>query len=449
MFITIVLLLLVLEFVFYAMFTRFYVQQIADDMIHRGHSHANALQADWSENMLRHVAEMESYSRYTVAVIDVRGEVLVSSAQLDMVQTQFLNGYESQLEYEWVQRDWRRQPYLISQSPIILADGETAGHVMMFTSTAPIRDALQSFQALLLLFTLISILSVFFFIFLFSNWISKPLVAMKDAIYQLTRNDYRFDLPVKSDDEIGELNRSIMDLSAELKHYRTERQEFLAEISHELRTPITFIRGYSEVLQNPQLKDEDKQKYLRFIHDAAGRLHRLIDDLYELMKLDQVQVQIKKMDVDLTQLLSQIAEENEDRFQVSEISFHVELPSVPLWIVADPSRMVQVIVNMLENSRKYTPRGGSVTLTLTSKKSQAIIEIRDTGIGIPKDQLALIWRRFYRVEKSRSRDHGGAGLGLSIARRIVELHQGTIEVISEEGKGTTFTIRIPLREPLN
>jgi len=126
------------------------------------------------------------------------------------------------------------------------------------------------------------------------------------------------------------------------------------------------------------------------------------------------------------------------------IDLQDDLPSTPVRVQADRNRLAQVIMNLLENARKYTPEGGSVRIRLSKEQREALIRIQDTGIGIPDSELPHIWRRFYRVEKSRSRDYGGAGLGLSIAKRIIELHDGTITVNSKEGIGTTFLIRLPL-----
>jgi two-component system sensor histidine kinase BaeS len=443
-FVTIVLLLIALEIIFYVVFTRSYVQQLADDMIHRGHSHAYALQENWSEDTLRHVAEMEMYSRYVVAVIGENGEVLVSSSPLEQEQMNYVRDFQSHMEYAWVERDWRNEPYLVSQSPVFTQSGEEIGNVLMFAPTIPIRDAVQSFRALLLIFTAGAILSVLVLVFLFSLWFSKPLLLMTNAIRRLARNDYYFSLPTHNDDEIGELNRSIMELSAELKHYRTEREQFLAEISHELRTPITYIRGYADVLQKQSLLEADRNKYLQFIYDAAGRLHRLIGDLYELTKLDQIEVSIRKEKIDLTSVLQQIVEESHHRFETAGIHFHIELPHYPVVMQGDASRIVQVIMNVLENARIYTSKGGHVTLRGYTNKDGMRIEVDDNGIGIPEGELPHIWRRFYRVEKSRSRDYGGSGLGLAIARRIVHLHDGSIEAQSKEGEGTTFIIQLPL-----
>jgi len=440
----IMILVFVLEIIVYNVFTRFYVQQLADDMIHRGHSHATALQEQWSEETLRHVAEMESYSRYVVAVIDSRGEILISSQPLQPTQMEYVKNFDTVSEYEWVVRDWRRQPYLISQSSVLDGNGKLIGYVVMYASTTPIREAIYSLRTLMFLFSVVSLIIIFVLVFLFSNWISKPLVAMRNAVRKLTRNDYNFSLPISARDEIGELNQSIMELSGELKHYRTEREEFLAEISHELRTPITYIRGYADVLQQTSVKDEDRRKYLRFIREAADRLHRLIGDLYDMSKLDQVKVQIDKQEMDLVPFIRQMREEQMERFMEKGIDLQDDLPSTPVRVQADRNRLAQVIMNLLENARKYTPEGGSVRIRLSKEQREALIRIQDTGIGIPDSELPHIWRRFYRVEKSRSRDYGGAGLGLSIAKRIIELHDGTITVNSKEGIGTTFLIRLPL-----
>ncbi|BCJ88349.1 HAMP domain-containing sensor histidine kinase [Effusibacillus dendaii] len=440
------ILILVLGLVLYPLILKFYFQQVVNELIHRGHSYASVLSQDFTPETLHHVEMMEKYSVSSVAVVDAAGAVIAQSQPVTDAKRPYLQPIQNGKKgsYELVAADWINNPYLVAKSPAVL-DDKTVATVVMFTPTEPIRSAVQSMQQVLFGITLAALLASALLIFVIAKGITRPLVNMKNAVQRLTHNSYQLSLTIKGKDEIAELNRSLLELADELKHYRTERQEFLAEVSHELRTPITYIKGYADVLSKGVIDDEnERSKYIGFIQDATNRLYQLTNELFELIQLDQVNYRVHKQKTDLIQLVKQVVNEMQNGFADSKVALTATYPDKKESIIfADAMRIRQVIFNLLDNARKYTLAGGRVEVEMADLPHEVEITVRDTGNGIPPEALKQIWQRFYRVEKSRSREYGGAGLGLSISKRIVELHNGTIEVDSQLGKGSVFTVRLP------
>ncbi|WP_046212398.1 cell wall metabolism sensor histidine kinase WalK [Paenibacillus wulumuqiensis] len=226
------------------------------------------------------------------------------------------------------------------------------------------------------------------------------------------------------------------------------RREFVANVSHELRTPLTTIKSYTEALEDGALDERAlAERFIGVIRNETQRMIRLVSDLLHLSRLDSSEAMMRKQRTDVLELL----EDTIDRFYVqmkqkdirSSIDMQPEVGSV--WI--DRDQMDQVLDNLVSNALKYTPDGGSIKLAARcTDDGMLALSVEDTGIGIPKQDLGRIFERFYRVDKARSRNMGGTGLGLSIAREMVRAHDGTIELDSELGTGTTVTVMLPLHE---
>ena len=226
------------------------------------------------------------------------------------------------------------------------------------------------------------------------------------------------------------------------------RREFVANVSHELRTPLTTIKSYTEALEDGALDERAlAERFIGVIRNETQRMIRLVSDLLHLSRLDSSEAMMRKQRTDVLELL----EDTIDRFFVqmkqkdirSSIDMQPEVGSV--WI--DRDQMDQVLDNLVSNALKYTPDGGSIKLGAhCTEDGMLALSVEDTGIGIPKQDLGRIFERFYRVDKARSRNMGGTGLGLSIAREMVRAHDGTIELDSELGQGTTVTVMLPLHE---
>ncbi|MFD2117945.1 two-component system histidine kinase PnpS [Paenibacillus yanchengensis] len=236
----------------------------------------------------------------------------------------------------------------------------------------------------------------------------------------------------------------LQDVSA-IRRLERMRSEFVANVSHELKTPIAAVKGFAETLLGGAVKDEETTRtFLQIIFDESDRLNRLIGDILELSKIESRRVPLMFSPVELDSFVNKTLTllESEAAFRGIELVSNIEQG---LYVEADEDRLRQIIMNVLSNGINYTTEGGKVTIAIEALDEDYIaIEIQDTGIGIPKKDLPRIFERFYRVDKARSRSSGGTGLGLSIVKHLVELHKGTITVTSTTGVGTTFTIILPV-----
>ncbi|MGM9920474.1 MAG: two-component system histidine kinase PnpS [Bhargavaea sp.] len=231
---------------------------------------------------------------------------------------------------------------------------------------------------------------------------------------------------------------------SELIRLERIRKDFVANVSHELRTPVTSIRGFSETLMDGAIHDQEAaMQFLDIIHNESGRLEMLIEDLLDLSKIEKEGYTIRLQTVRVEDVIGRSISSVSGRLKNREMTIRSVCPP-DLFVMADPERLVQVLVNLLSNAVSYSKPGTHIKVTATESAGMASISVADQGIGIPAEELPRLFERFYRVDRARSRDSGGTGLGLSIVKHIMELHNGTISVESEPGKGSTFTINIPL-----
>lgn len=224
------------------------------------------------------------------------------------------------------------------------------------------------------------------------------------------------------------------------------RKEFVADVSHELKTPITSIMGYADTLLEGEYDDVTRNKFLNVIASEARRMAKLVTDLLSLSRYDNNKIKVEKTEFDLGELVKKCQEKLE--IEIAKKHHKVEnlvTSSVPL-VYADKSGIERVVLNILSNSIKYTKEYGSIKIYVGFVYSDAYIKIIDNGIGIPEEDLTRIFERFYRVDKARSRELGGTGLGLSIAREILNQNNGSIDIKSEVGKGTEVVIRVPIKK---
>ncbi|MFQ5480176.1 MAG: ATP-binding protein [Thermodesulfobacteriota bacterium] len=225
----------------------------------------------------------------------------------------------------------------------------------------------------------------------------------------------------------------------EEKRVETIKKDFVANVSHELRTPLASIKGYSETLLDADTDGEKQREFLEIIDRHATRMSRIIDDLLILSRLESSAVSLNSDTVDMKELIHSTVKgcvkDAEDR----QVTIKAELPGVLPTVLGDRDRLEQVVVNLFDNAIKYTPAGGHVTITARSLGDEVCVDVIDTGLGIPEDDISRIFERFYRVDKARSRALGGTGLGLAIVKHIIQGHNGRLEVKSKPGLGSTFS----------
>lgn len=429
--------------IFYTLFLSFYGSHVTEELVQRAQSHASVLSDHFTENTIDHVIRMEQGSNFMVVITDKKGQVLGSSDTISSFQREYLDMAYKKEKESALEKDWESNPFLVSRSTVLQND-EEVGTVVLFSSTAPIRKTIQILQGMLFLIGVITAFVVGGILFLVSRMIVRPLLEMKKVTGEIAKGNYGMKLPVKGEDEVSQLADSINHMSDEIQFYQNQRNEFLADIGHELRTPLTYLKGYSEILLRHSIPEEEKTEYLQIIYDQSNRLQRLVQDLFDLARMEQGDFSFRWDQIDLEDVLTDVLTLVESSMDAKGIQLEYFPPHQSFLVEGDRQRLGQVFINILENARRYSPEGGSVYIRYQGTKTAVTVEIQDTGPGIPKKELPFIMERLYRVEKSRSQETGGAGLGLAISKKIVDMHRGELQVESTKAKGTTFKILLPL-----
>ncbi|MGR3207782.1 two-component system histidine kinase PnpS [Bacillus glycinifermentans] len=229
----------------------------------------------------------------------------------------------------------------------------------------------------------------------------------------------------------------------ERKQLEEMRKDFVANVSHELKTPITSIKGFTETLLDGAMNErETLQQFLSIILKESGRLQTLIQDLLDLSKIEQQNFTLNIQDCEIGEILTEIEMLLKNKAEERGIALKLKKPEEPAIASGDPHRLKQIFLNLVNNALTYTPEAGSVTISAEVLEDAVQVKVKDTGIGIKKAEIPRIFERFYRIDKDRSRNSGGTGLGLAIVKHLVEAHHGEIDVESEQGKGTVFTVRL-------
>jgi signal transduction histidine kinase len=274
-----------------------------------------------------------------------------------------------------------------------------------------------------------------------SRPILGPVEALTAAARRMERGDLSQRVEVQSNDEIGELAQAFNAMANGLTRLEELRRNMVSDVAHELRTPLSNIRGYLEAVQDGVV--EPKPEVIGSLHEEAMLLNRLVDDLQELALAEAGQLKLERRLVAPSDLVNRALEAARPRARAEGVTLRSDLPEDSPLVNVDPQRIGQVLGNLLSNALTYTPSGGEITIAARAKDSEVKVSVRDTGEGISTEDLPYVFERFYRADKSRSRATGGTGLGLSIAKQLVEAHGGTIGVESTLGEGSVFWFTLP------
>jgi two-component system, OmpR family, phosphate regulon sensor histidine kinase PhoR len=271
------------------------------------------------------------------------------------------------------------------------------------------------------------------------NAVFQPIL---DALRQIAKGDFNINLNVtRRNHPLGEIVDSITLMAEELNQIEQLRQEFISNISHEIQSPLTSIGGFAKVLQNDDLSQEERRRYLEIIETESTRLAKLSENLMKLTSLESEHHPFELKRYRLDKQLRRIVLACEPQWVEKLIRLEIDLEEV--FIVADEELMSQVWQNLMNNSLKFTPREGLISLQLQQRDHEIVVQISDTGIGITEEDQAHIFERFYKADKSRNRSNAGSGLGLAIVKKIIDMHKSTISVQSKPGEGTAFRVSLP------
>ncbi|MCJ7669874.1 MAG: ATP-binding protein [Dehalococcoidia bacterium] len=280
--------------------------------------------------------------------------------------------------------------------------------------------------------------------FVLSRRITSPIGALARAARRLGRGDLSQRVQLQGEGEVAALAQAFNSMAADLEHAEQLRRNMVADVAHELRTPLSNIQGYLEAIRDRVIKPDAAT--IRSLNEEAALLSRLVNELQELSLAEAGELKLVYQAEDITKLVKQAVTPWQPKVAAKEISLSLDLPdNLPL-VNIDWQRVNQVLHNLLENAVAYTHKGGTINVAAITQGDWVEVCVSDTGEGIPAEDLPNIFERFYRVDKSRARVTGGSGLGLTIAKRLVEAHGGKITVQSKLGKGSRFSFTLPIAE---
>ncbi|ATW26601.1 sensor histidine kinase [Candidatus Formimonas warabiya] len=321
-------------------------------------------------------------------------------------------------------------------------DGHVLGAILLFSPVNHIANDMARINLVIwltgLFFMVVSALVIYFN----SRNISKPIKKMEEAAGKLAGGENTADLVVQSQDEIGKLAETFNAMKQQLLDTEKMRRDFIANVSHDLRTPLTSINGFVEGMLDGIVKPEDYPKYLHIIHDETNRLIRLTNDILQLAQIQSGSLKLNKEVFPVRDIVNPVRASIDPL--IGEKALDLSVPcDAELCVYADKDRLTQILINMISNSAKYGEAGGTISLQVAQVPDGIRFSIKDRGPGIPPDELPFIFEKFYRVDKSRRSDQSGTGLGLNIVKNLVELHGGKIWAASEIGVGTEMVFELP------
>ena len=320
----------------------------------------------------------------------------------------------------------------------ITAGYKVRAYVVMHSAMQSIQSSADGYMSICYMVMLVLLLLSLIIIIFFSEMVYVPIKRISEAAEQYAAGNMDYRVPVESDDEIGYLAATLSYMAGEIAGTEEERRKFIANVSHDFRSPLTSIRGYIEAMLDGTIKKDDSERYLNIVLNETERLTKLTNGLLTLNNVSNGEIRPDIVSFDINRVIRDTAASFEGSCRLKKITIDLILTDDTMEVDADEERIKQVLYNLLDNAIKFSHMNGIITIETTEKGDKVYVSVRDTGIGIPENELQLIFDRFYKTDASRGKDKTGTGLGLSIVKEIIKAHDETIEVRSKENEGTEF-----------
>ncbi len=333
---------------------------------------------------------------------------------------------------------------LVTVGSPIKVEGETIGAVYLHLRLTDLSDTVKIISGESALILGLGILLSLGLSYMVSRWIARPLYDMNKAALALARGNFKQRIKVRDNSELGQLSQTFNMMVEELEKYENTRESFVGNVSHELRSPITAIQGFVQGMLDGTIDESERRQYLEIVLGESRRMNALIRDLLDLVKIESGQFPLKKSAWDINELIRRTLINYLNKIEDKKIELAVNLPDTPSKVLADYDRIAQVFTNLLDNAVKFCNEGGSIKIWTYEAEGKLHVSIANTGQTIPKEDLRYIFDRFFKVDKSHNRKTPGTGIGLSIVREIINLHNEKIWVNSKPGTGTVFTFTLTL-----
>lgn len=337
------------------------------------------------------------------------------------------------------------EPMLMVTEPV-LGGYTTRGYVcILVPMTVSEKMALEYMNTVNRALILVSIALAAAFVCVYMI-VAHPIGRLGKAAIEYAKGNYDYKLNLRRQDEFGELADAVNYMVGEIKSVDDYQKKFIANISHDFRSPLTSIKGYAEAMKDGTIPQDAQDKYFDIILFETDRLSKLTSNLLDLNRIDSKGLILDITSFDINTMIKKTAATFEGICRQKKITLELQLASGEIYVDADMSRIQQVIYNLTDNAVKFSDTGSRVEIETEEKGSKALVRVRDHGAGIPKESIKKIWDRFYKTDASRGKDKKGTGLGLSIVKEVISAHDENINVISTEGVGTEFTFTLALTE---
>ncbi len=399
----------------------------------------------------REIDMLDAYLSSTIWIISPSGSIILdSSTPVDIDNPVIVEGFDPVAtagNYYTTGKYFNsfEEDVLSVTAPIII-NYKVQGYVVIHSTMSSIEDfanqLLNISYIMLVIFFLLSLIILIFF----TNMVYMPLRKITTATEQYASGNLHYQFQVDSEDEIGYLAASLSYMASELARGEDDQKKLVANVSHDFRSPLTSIKGYSEAMLDGTIPPELYEKYLTIVRDESDRLIKLTNSLLTLNNLNTDGMILDKSDFDLNEIIRKTVATFEGSCRQKRITLKLVLTGDKLYVHADMTKIQQVLYNLLDNAIKFSHKDSDIKIETVEKHNKVLVSVKDSGIGIPKESIRQIWDRFYKTDLSRGKDKKGTGLGLSITREIIRSHGENINVISTEGEGSEFIFTLPISD---
>ncbi len=440
-----------------AFLTRFFVQDTSSTLYEEAAMIANNYASKLYTNEISldtvktQIDTLSVFLDAEIWILNPSGRMVLNSAEiLDVDQIQVIdkfdpssfagNYYTIGRFFEYFETD------MLSVLAPIISNYEINGYVVIHSPYSSIMNSCYSLQGTIFLcFGILFVLSLIILIF-FTGFVYIPIRKITKATEQYAGGNYNYDLQPESRDEIGYLATMLSYMAKEIARTEEDQRKFIANISHDFRSPLTSIRGYLEAMLDGTIPPELHEKYLKTVLNETERLTKLTNGLLQLNTLNSKGMFLDKTVFNINEIIRNTAASFEGTCDKKNISLNLVLTGDEMFVKADMGKIQQVLYNLLDNAIKFSFQNSTIKIETTEKKNKLYVSVKDHGIGIPKDEIKLVWDRFYKSDASRGKDKKGTGLGLSITKEIIHSHGENINLISTEGAGSEFIFTLPIVE---
>lgn len=409
------------------------------------HSYAGGLYTGDTnlETVKSQLDALASYMKSSIQIINPSGRlVLESNKHINVDDTITIENFDPAFTgntYYTIDRFFNAFPNEVLTVLVpITSNYKIKGYVAIHTPMDVIETSVSGFLSIsYLTLAIIFFLSLIVLIF-FTEMVYVPIKKITYATEQYASGNMHYEFQVESDDEIGYLAACLNYMASEIAGAEDDQKKFIANVSHDFRSPLTSIRGYLEAMLDGTIPPELYEKYLTIVVNETERLTKLTNGMLALNNLNTKGVLLDITSFDINNIIRNTAASFEGTCRQKNIAIEVILTGESMYVDADMGKIQQVLYNLLDNAIKFSHNNSVIKIETSEKKNKLFVSVKDSGIGIPKDEIKLIWDRFYKSDSSRGKDKKGTGLGLSIVREIIRSHNENINVISTEGAGTEF-----------